>query len=1132
MVRQTARIIFVEALGAIIILLLIASLGLAMRLSAGPMSLGFAKSDIEEAIAQARNGRAVVLEDISLQWLSNERRAVVVATNFEVFDDAGEPAASAERVEILLDVTALLRGKIEPIGLVLEKGQIIARYDEGRWTIAGDPIAQTDGPETLPALGQADWLSSAENTLTDILATLRRDADGLALQEIAFSEFDLIIIGTEKAEITRLENAYGELRRGGAGIEIKAGGSNIDQVDAPGRLTVALSAPADYSDISAEIGFLDWSLEAILDLVPEFDGALSGFPSDASLAFRVSEARGLEGLKFGLRAGSGRVEAFGPAFDVSTLSLGGEYSIEDDRMLIEIGELASTWVNGAMNLTFNDALKGQGPRSFSFNSDAMEIDLRSFFDTPWPLQAVRARGAVSLDERAIDLDQLGFRYAQDAYAASVTASGRIAATSNRLEGELPVEAKIAAELLGELSVSDLMTFWPTRQAKGARGFVSRNVESGTITKANLVMDILRDSMVDGHLVDDVLETTFTAENVSVKPLRDIPTVSGAAIEGRLTGNSVRIDFTNGQLGAWQLHRGSVQYPQLAPAGEMILTVSGSGSATDIVRMISDSRLQLQARSGFDPATVSGDAEVMLELRRPAIPNAPLASIRYKGEGKLVDGGLENVFSGLALTRSEAQIEFDQTGLRVFGDGVLQSSSISYDWMFPFGSQAPPAQVTASTVLTPDLLNHLGLSGRAYMTGSVPLDIDGTLRGAALQTATIDLDLQEARLDVAELGWIKPAGEAALANFIYERSDDDALSARVTFNAPEAVLEAAISLAKDGKLIGADIDRARLANRFDLGGTALRTESGGLRFDVAGDLLDLSQLLPSFTQIGRRDGPATAGFGDIGLKADISMLVLGRGINLSDAHFAMKAAEAGLQTIDVQGTMQSGSPFSAAYDASGLGDPAFLVTSGDAGFLPNLLFDREIIRGGELQLTGTIGTDDLPTQVRAVITDGRLIEAPVITQILSIASLRGLSDTLSGDGILFSNIEVPLSIKDGRYAIIGAKASGPALGMTAKGWINPIDGGLDIDGVLVPSFGVNSALGGLPLIGDLFVSREGEGVFSLRYGVEGTLERAQVSVNPFSAITPGVLRRIFEDPSSAELPPLNVPPEAEDAMPDE
>ena len=78
-------------------------------------------------------------------------------------------------------------------------------------------------------------------------------------------------------------------------------------------------------------------------------------------------------------------------------------------------------------------------------------------------------------------------------------------------------------------------------------------------------------------------------------------------------------------------------------------------------------------------------------------------------------------------------------------------------------------------------------------------------------------------------------------------------------------------------------------------------------------------------------------------------------------------------------------------------------------------------------------------------------------------------------------------------------------------------GIDLNGVLVPSFGVNSVLGGVPIIGDLIVGREGEGIFSITYSVTGTLEKAQVAVNPLSAVTPGILRRIFENPSDTSIP---------------
>jgi hypothetical protein len=58
------------------------------------------------------------------------------------------------------------------------------------------------------------------------------------------------------------------------------------------------------------------------------------------------------------------------------------------------------------------------------------------------------------------------------------------------------------------------------------------------------------------------------------------------------------------------------------------------------------------------------------------------------------------------------------------------------------------------------------------------------------------------------------------------------------------------------------------------------------------------------------------------------------------------------------------------------------------------------------------------------------------------------------------------------------------------------------------------LGGIPIIGDLFVSRQGEGTFAPTYSVRGNLARARVSINPVAAITPGVLRRIFENPAEA------------------
>ena len=64
---------------------------------------------------------------------------------------------------------------------------------------------------------------------------------------------------------------------------------------------------------------------------------------------------------------------------------------------------------------------------------------------------------------------------------------------------------------------------------------------------------------------------------------------------------------------------------------------------------------------------------------------------------------------------------------------------------------------------------------------------------------------------------------------------------------------------------------------------------------------------------------------------------------------------------------------------------------------------------------------------------------------------------------------------------------------------------------------NPALGDIPLFGALVVGRDGEGIFSLTYSVRGSIDEARVSINPLSAATPGILRRIFENPSDTNIP---------------
>jgi hypothetical protein len=240
---------------------------------------------------------------------------------------------------------------------------------------------------------------------------------------------------------------------------------------------------------------------------------------------------------------------------------------------------------------------------------------------------------------------------------------------------------------------------------------------------------------------------------------------------------------------------------------------------------------------------------------------------------------------------------------------------------------------------------------------------------------------------------------------------------------------------------------------------------------------------------------------------------------------------GLQSLEASGTSIGGAPLSAKLTADGIGPMRIDVVSGDAGFMGSAFLGADFITGGELVLSGALQTKSAPAELNLQVTNARMSNAPFLTQILSLASLRGLADTLSGEGVMFSRIDIPMKVQGGRYVVTGAKAQGPALGLTANGFVDMTTQAIEIDGVLVPSFGMNSALGGIPIIGDLVVGRDGEGIFSLTYSVRGTLEKANVSVNPLSALAPGVIRRIFENPSDTKIPEAK-PRSADEPIPPE
>lgn len=1103
MVRQRASLVILEILGGLILVVLVLAGLLVFRLSSGPIELEMFRDDIEQALTNSRNGRPVTVEDVFLEWSSEDKRVLITGHDIKLLDEEGNVAAESDRARIVLSSSALVMGDVEVLGLDLVDGWInVTQAGENLWYIAGDPLPEIPVGE-MPQ-NPSEWLERINAVLPQVLVALREKQGEISLERFSYEEFEMRVFGADSAPLFTLTDSKGLLLVNEDGLDLSMSGSGVG-AGLPAGLAIDIHTSELGSRMQASLAVAQWSLADLAARLGTDSEFLSGVPADITVEFNTSSAAGVEEIGVKAKLAEGELPFGEDGMKVSDLDLEMTYAATNDELLISGRSTRFGPVAGAMNLTLANALKDTGPRPFKLRSNALTLDFTPAFAAPVTLRDVRAEGGADFPDRRFKDTKLEF-VSNDTLFKFAT---DISLTSDRQENEPPILGTIELETEGTVTKETVLAFWPVSLGTGARSFTDKRISNTDVSNLRAQMTLQRDSFAEGYLRDEDLNLTFDINSADVKFLDDLPAAQNAVGKGRLTGNSFRVTVNRGDYGGWDVDEALVDFPAFNPKGEDFrVFAKGHGPAANVIKTLNESRLQL----GFDEDRLTGDVEATFELFRPALDNVPDEAVRHTTIATLANGGLKRAALGIDLTNATAEIKVNQDGMTITGFGDLGPSPVQFSWRDGFKDDEAPSALSATAVITPDVLNRFGLPGRAYLTGEVPTEVQASVEGEEVSVANVAMDLTAARLDLSEIGWVKTAGEEGKVTVHYERAKEG-FSSDVLFTSEEAYLDGKFTLGGDSRLVSADLRRAFLADTADVNGEISRGPNGNLEVALTGSYLDLSGALPGIGALGdANDSNGTP----LSVTADVDTLTLGAGMYVRNADVTWRSTVNGMQKLSATGTTDDGSAFNIDLDGSSPEGTKIKVVSSDAGFITSAFLDLDFLEGGRLNLEGTLARDGNPSKFNIVVSDGRLRNAPFLTQILSLASLRGLADTLGGDGVLFSRIEVPLTVAGDRYVVTGGKAQGPALGLTVNGYLGT-DSEINVDGVLVPSFGMNSALGGIPIIGDLVVGRDGEGVFSLTYSVRGSLEKANVSVNPLSALAPGVIRRIFENPSDTDIP---------------
>jgi len=221
--------------------------------------------------------------------------------------------------------------------------------------------------------------------------------------------------------------------------------------------------------------------------------------------------------------------------------------------------------------------------------------------------------------------------------------------------------------------------------------------------------------------------------------------------------------------------------------------------------------------------------------------------------------------------------------------------------------------------------------------------------------------------------------------------------------------------------------------------------------------------------------------------------------------ATRAPAGGWRTVTADATL---APRQAGRSAAQLSatvavDKRLVVQSPDAGALL-AAFGMPVGSKGTLGLSGTIDLDQpgVPLDGKFSVLGITITDSPLLAQILTYSSLRGLGDAMRREGIPLDRVTALIAQRDGVITIRQGVARGSSLGLQASGTIDANRDSLDLQGSVIPSyFGINQGIGKVPLLGQLLAGTQGKGVQSFDFTATGTLQEPKVKVSALSSLTP-------------------------------
>ena len=1069
LIHSAVHILF-KAIAAILFAVFLLSAFLAWRLSQGPLNLNFLTDYFESTAIKSTEAFDFRIEAIHLVWSNSKSHPTLHASNVKVVNGTGEVVALLPNVAVGVSMPALFQGKLAADEITLRDPQIrITRLsDSGFFLGLNTNKAQPDSQEDLdqardfPLQSYFSGYSPPEEVsnavlsliLDALVAPLGPENPGGYLNKIYIS-------GTTALFIDVLEDATWIIPETNLILSRDQNGVQFDA-------SLPMTNDGEVIDFHATGKF--FLSTGVIDLQLLFKNL-----NPASVAEFVPELQALR-----------------------KVSLDFDGKIHFNMNVVQSAVLIN-WVKFSMEGKEGNLSISTGP-STDYVIDYMELDGR----------ADRELDTIVVEKLNVHLkdgESIGPRI-------SLRGIGTAMTTTPNIQLNIQIDST---------SLEQLKRYWPEDVKPRTRNWIRANLFDGRVydTEFKLVLDGA--SMETTKLTS--IQMTAGLSGVTVNYIKGMPKIRDVFGIISLNEDVVVIDVGGGTIPDPLTSKGvNIESAHLRmyglitknPRADFNLRIIGS--LGEALRVIESEPFLYASAVGIDPFEVSGETQILLSLEFPLIPELGLDQINIGVKASLSDVDVPGVVLGQALTDGQLSLSLDKMGMNINGTGALGGVRTGLTWRENFTDDSFRSQFALDAVIENEQRGLFGLGFELftppYIDGEALTQLIYTVNRDNTATLETEADLTNTKMSVPEVGWSKKKGQSArlTASIRFLENNLKEISYFRMFAADDLDISGSAHFREGG-----EIERLNLADVV-IGQTRLKADLhvdslGRQTWLLKGPVFDARNAWNALrsddddSQIQARDTNQGTSIRARTIEASFDEVRASRNGRITNANFHYSSDVSSIQELQLSGLIDGQTEFylHLSPDEDKL---RFSARGEDGGGVLRVLGLYDDLVGGQLAISGEL-LHDGGIKGTATIEEFKVVNAPLLARILSVASLTGIVDELQGDGISFSLLNLPFDYGDSRLRVSDVEMYGSALGLTANGIYDFADIYIDGGGTVIPAYALNSMLGNLPLVGGIFSGGEkGGGVFAATYSVQGNVEGAEVTVNPLSALTPGFLRNIF------------------------